>query len=138
MQNSHYSRYPHYSRATSYNHSRLLIGDNIVDRRHSNEGRPTQLTPRDVRKLSSSLKKLRETFRNFTSKDVQRDVGIKEQEISNRTVCRALRKEGYSYTQCRKKGQLVQEDLKKRLQFAQKCKRLPESFWKEGVSFYFD
>ena len=131
-------RYPQYSRTTIYSHSRLPIGENIVDRRHSNKGRPAKLTPQDVRKLSSSLKKLRENFGNFTSKDVQRDVGIKEQEISNRIVRRALQKEGYSYTQCRKKGQLVQEDLKKRLQFARKCKKLPESFWKEGVSFYFD
>ena len=55
-------RYPQYSRTTIYNHSRLPIGENIVDRRHSNKGRPAKLTPRDVRKLSSSLKKLRENF----------------------------------------------------------------------------
>eukprot|EP00794_Sanderia_malayensis_P001901 gene1901-2159_t len=105
-------RYPQYARTTIYNHSRLPIGDMKVDKRHLAKGRPAKLNARDVRKLSNSLKKLRESYGNFTSKDVERD--------------------------CRKKGQLVQEDLKKRLKFARKCKKLPENFWKEAISFYFD
>ncbi len=82
-------RYPEYSRTTIYNHSRRPIGK-YGDKRHSNKGRPAKLSARDIRKLSNSLKKLRESYGNLSSKDIQSDVGIKEKHVSNRTVRRAL------------------------------------------------
>lgn len=45
---------------------------------------------------------------------------------------------GYNFTQCRRKGILTEKDLKLRLTFARKCKRLPDSFLNEGIGFYLD
>ncbi|XP_066912838.1 uncharacterized protein [Clytia hemisphaerica] len=47
--------------------------------------------------------------------------------------------QGYSYLQCRRKGQVTKTDLKKRMQFARDSKKnLPEDFWTNGISFYLD
>ena len=62
---------------------------------------------------------------------------LKEIQVSNRTIRRSLRRRGYSYDQCRKIGQLAEDDLK-RLIFARKCQKLPTKFWTEGISFYLD
>lgn len=131
-------RYPNYSRTSIYRHSRLPIEEDKVDSRHSNKGRPRKLSERDVRKLISSLHKLRKTYGNFASTDIQRDAGISQKDVSNRTIRQSLGKEGYAYSQCRRKGQLLKEDLKKRLSFASMCKKLPDNFWMDGISFYLD
>ena len=131
-------RYPEYSRTTIYRHSRLPIQVLNEDKRHLNKGRPCKLTDRDNRKIVSTLLKLREDVGAFSSTDIQRVSGMKEKNVSNSTLRRSLRRHGYAYTQCRRKGILLKEDLKKRLKFARNCKRLPESFWTEGISFYLD
>ena len=130
--------YPQYSKTSIFRHSKLPFGELKPDGRQNNKGRTVKLTDRDNRKLVCSLLKLRENYGNFTSTDVQRESGILEKNVSNRTIRRCLRKHGYSYMQCRRKGQLLKEDLKARLTFARKCKNLPETFWRQGVSFYFD
>ena len=51
---------------------------------------------------------------------------------------RYLNKMGYRVSQCRRKGILLKEDLQKRLKFAKRCKKLPATFWKDGISLYLD
>ena len=131
-------RYPQYSRTTIYRHSKILNGNMDVDSRHKNTGRRPKLTQRDGRKLVNSLLKLRKSVGNCASSEIQREAGIDERHVSNRTVRRCLKKQGYKYTQCRRKGQLFTDDLKKRVQFARKCNKLPETFWQGGVAFYLD
>ena len=59
--------------------------------------------------------------------------------MSNRTIRRALNAHGYKFLQARKKGLLSKKDLMMRTKFARKVKkRLPESFWRDGVGFYLD
>ena len=81
------------------------------------------------------LHALRDTVGNFTSTDIQKNSGIK---VSNRTIRRSLRRLGYSCDQCRKKGQLAEDDLKSRLIFARKCQKFHTKFRTEGISFYLD
>ena len=50
-------------------------------------------------------------------------------QVSNRTIRRSLRRLGYSYDQCRKNGQLAEDDFKRSLIFAQKCQKLRTKFW---------
>ena len=71
------------------------------------------------------------------STDIQKEANL-ENAVSNRTVRRALNQEGYTTRQCRKKGQLVKEDLPKRLKWARDKKKLPLSFWRTGICFYLD
>ena len=130
-------RYPQFSKTSVHTHSKLPVNKANKDGRHSNKGRPHKLSERDNRKLVSSLLKLRETIGDIHSTDIQKDSGIGSQ-VSNRTVRRVLKKHGYNFSQCRKKGLLLKEDLKKRLVFAHKCKRLSPTLWTEGISFYLD
>lgn len=131
-------RYPEYPRTSIYRHSKLPIKTKLIDRRHCNKGRPRLLNDRDNRKILHCLHELRDSVGNFTSTDIQKNSGLKESQVSNRTLRRSLGKQGYSYDQCRKKGQLCEDDLEKRLIFARKCKKLPENFWTKGISFYLD
>ena len=120
------SRYhPLYSKTSIFRHSKLALGEAKVDGRINNKsaGRKRKLKSRDHRAIVTSLLKLRTTEGNFHSTDVQKDAGL-EGEVSNRTVRRCLRTQGYRFTQCRKKGQLTTQDLKLRLAFARKCKKL--------------
>ena len=75
---------------------------------------------------------------SFTSKRIHAESGV--DHVSNRTVRRCLNRAGYQYLQSRKKGLLHQADLKKRLQFCHKIRRLAitQQFWREGISFYLD
>ena len=131
-------RYPQYTRTSIYRHSKIPVGKNHLDNRHKNTGRPPKLTDSDSRKIANSLLKLRKNVRNCSSTEIQCDAGIGPRHISNRTVWRCLKRQGYKYTQCRRNGQLFKTDLKKRVKFARNCKRLPKRFWQEGVSFYLD
>jgi transposase len=51
-----------------------------------------------------------------------------------------MNREGYGYRQCRRKGQLTDEDLKKRLAYAKEIKKrkLGVEFWTKGIGFYVD
>jgi len=129
-------RYPVFSKTAIFRHCKLPLGEGKKDGRHLNCGRPKKLLPRDERMLEKSLLKLRKEYGTCSSIQIQDEAGL--QCISNRTVIRCLRKLGYGYTQCRRKGILLQEDLQKRLKFARKCQNVPNSLWKEGISFYLD
>ena len=129
-------RYPNIPKATIYRHCKKNIAEVTTDHRHQNKGRPRKMSARDVRHVESTLVKLREEVGDLYSTDVGRDAGV--DHVSNRTIRRCLREQGYKFSQCRKKGQLSKEDLKKRLRFARKCKRVPDNVWTEGISFYLD
>ena len=74
----------------------------------------------------------------FTSKDIQHNLGLNN-IMSNRTIRRALNREGYKYLHLRKKGVLYRKDLEERLKFANRCKRLlTKNFWKTGISMFID
>ena len=132
--------FPQYKKTTLHRHSKLPLSltEPIDNRCNAKRGRPSKLNDRDKRKLVSALHKLRRTEGNFASTDIQREAGFGEEAVSNRTVRRALNSLGYRFTQCRRKGQLLDEDLTKRLKFAKKCRRLPTNFWQDGISFYLD
>ena len=61
-------------------------------------------------------------------------------KVSELTVRRALNSLGYGYRQTRKKGLLTRNDLKLRLKFGCKMKRLNlgNKFWTAGITFYLD
>ena len=131
-------RYPEYSKNSLHRHSKLPIGVNQKDGRHQNKGRKRVLSDRENRKIINCLHELRDTVGNFASTDIQKNSGIKEIQVSNRTIRRSRRRLGYSYDQYCKKGQLAEDDSKRRLMFARKCQKLPTKFWIEGKSFYLD
>ena len=59
--------------------------------------------------------------------------------VSDECVCRVMHRAGLRYRHSRREGLLTRKDLKIRLAFARKVKRIlnPE-FWKCGISFYLD
>ena len=132
-------KYPQYSRRSIYRHASLPVGDPCEDKRKHNKGRPKALSQRDERNLISQLKQLRRINEGvFNSVHLQSS--SKLTHVNNRTVRRALNAHGYGYRQCRKKGQLTENDCKLRLAYAKKIKRqnLPRTFWQEGIAFYLD
>jgi hypothetical protein len=132
-------KFPQFSRRSIYRHASLPVVEIMEDRRKQNKGRPKLITPRHSRRLLACVKQLRRIEQGvFNSVHLQEEAHL--QHVSNRTVRRVLNSNGYRYRQCRKKGQLTEEDLKVRLKFARtiKRKKLPESFWKEGIAFYLD
>ena len=56
--------------------------------------------------------------------------------LSTRTTNHCLNKDNQKYLQLRKKELSTSTDKRKRLRFARSVKKLPENFWKDGVSFY--
>ncbi len=128
-------------RRTMYRHSKMpLDGEDPVDKRVNNPGRPTLLNERDYRAVRRQIKILREFEGSFTSKRLQTSMPTIQAKVSNPTFRRHLSNMGYGYRSTRRKGILKQNDLKKRLQFAHKLKKLGLGldFWKKGISFYLD
>ena len=126
--------YPQYPKTTIYRHAtRKAL---CPDKRKENKGRPRKLDKRDTRAVLRGVKKLTKEVGTFSSFHVQTEAGL--EHVSNKTIRRCMKQNGLGYYQCRKKGQLTDEDLKKRVSFAKKCKQLPKNFWKEGISFYLD
>ena len=96
------------------------------------------MTAQDLRSIRRQVNVLREQECSFTERRVRMcSVGNK---VSEFTVRRALNSLGYGYRRTRKKGLLTNNDLKLRLAFARKMKRmkLRNKFWTEGISFYLD
>ena len=83
-----------------------------------------KLSERDIRHVEGTLVKIRDEVGDLFSTDVGRDSGVTH--VSTRTIRLALKKKGYKFSQCRKKGQLSVEDLKARLKFARRCNKLPD------------
>ena len=75
---------------------------------------------------------------HFTSKRVRMSAGIGSC-VSDECVRHLMHRAGLRYRRSRRKGLLTQKDLKLRLAFARKVKRIlnPE-FWKCGISFRLD
>ena len=129
-------RYPKFSKTSIHRHSQKKIGENVIDKRKQNRGRPRKLSERDERHLEQTLVKRREEVGDLFSTDVGRASGITH--VNNRTIRRSIKAKGYKFSQCRKKGQLSREDLKTRLTFARRCSKVPEKVWTHGISFYLD
>ena len=102
-----------------------------VSGRNKPGGRGGRPRKRTGRKIVTALLKLRKTEGTFTSRDIQGEAGIPENQLSTRALQRYLKEMGYGYNQCRRKGIPLKEDLDRRLKFAMKCQRLPTTFWKE-------
>lgn len=131
-------KFPNLSRATVYKHAKKPLGSNFEDRRKSNRGRPAKITPLLNRRIKREVEMLTNAGNGFTSKDIQANLGL-QTSMCNRTLRRELNNMGIMYLHLRKKGVLLRSDLRKRLKFARKCKRiLTPSFYKRGISMYLD
>lgn len=127
------------SPATVYRYRKKNITETQKCTKKGNVGRPRKLNQRNLRNLIRGLKCLRRENRNFTSKAVAEFAGISSREASNRTIRRALNREGYRYLQARKKGVLMKNDLQKRLQFAKKIRScFSPDLWTNDINFYLD
>ena len=132
-------KFPEYSPRSIHRHARLPIGEDPADKRKQNKGRPRLLTEHDTRHIERSIHHLRRTEQGvFTSIHIQEQSGTLN--VSNRTVRRHLNRQGYGYRQCRKKGQLTDRDLARRLAYAKSIKKrnLGVDFWTSGIGFYVD
>ena len=131
------TKYRNYSKSNIYRHAKISPSELVADKRKRNKGRPKLLKPRDERRLTLQLLKLRATEGSYTSRRLQVLSGLSH--ISNRTVRRCLNASGYEYLQSRKKGRLSAADLKTRLKYARYIvKNFAENVWCEEVSFYLD
>uniref|UniRef100_A0A7M5VCZ3 Transposase Tc1-like domain-containing protein n=1 Tax=Clytia hemisphaerica TaxID=252671 RepID=A0A7M5VCZ3_9CNID len=91
------------------------IGEEILDRRTLNKGRPKALTSRDERRIPRIAEQLRESQDHFTIKRVKTAAGV--QNVCDETVRKVYCKVGLRYTHFRKKGILKRKDLRARLEF---------------------
>ena len=132
--------FPQYSKATIYRHAKKPIGEAAAhDKRKDNKGRPSKLTPKDKRRILRSVQTLRATDGSFTSPRIAVEAGV-ESKVSNRTIRRVLKDDGYSYLRSRKKGLMTKQDLKSRMRFCKKVRKLKlgQDFWNRHISFYLD
>ena len=112
--------FPQYSKASIYRHAKKPIGEAPAhDKRKENKGRPSKLTPKDKRRILRSVKTLRATDGSFTSPWIAVEAGVAS-KVSNRTVRRVLKNDGYSYLRSRKKGLMTTQDLKTRMRFVER------------------
>lgn len=131
-------RFPNLSRSNVYKHARKPLGTVFKDKRKEGKGRPRKITEGLSRRIIREVNTLTSLGECWTSKDVQANVGALN-SMSNRTLRRELNHSGIKYLHLRKKGVLLPGDLKKRLRFALKCRRvLIPVFWKRGISMYLD
>ena len=127
-----------YSKSNVYLHAKLPIRSAHNDLRDNNKGRPRLLTERDQRSIVRAIGSLREAEGSFSVKRLRLEAGI-DKRISDCTVRRCLNELGYKYLQSRRKGLMSRKDIKIRLRYARKVKRLlPNDFWTNGISFYLD
>lgn len=128
-----------YKKSTIYEHARKPIaGEAVFDKRATNKGRPRTFTKRDDVAVNRAVKKLRKEKGTFASRHIQVEAG--QTQASNRTTRRSLNRQGYKYTNTRRKGILKEEDLKIRLDFCKQIKKLKlgREFWEQGISMYVD
>lgn len=130
--------YAKYSKATISRHMVKNIGDLVPDKRKKNQGRPSKLSERQKRNILRQTAVLQEELGNFSVKRVMVRADIPP-TISSRTVSRVMKKAGLKWCHAQKKGVLTKSDLKQRLKFARTVRRkLPKTFWTDGVAFYLD
>ena len=130
--------FPQYSKSAVYKHAKLPLNETPVDKRKSNPGKQKKLSEKDERHVIRTLKKLRKETGKFSSKRIQEESGLTH--VSNRTIRRCLNRNKYFFLQARKKGLMTLSDLKKRVSFCRKVKRLKlkNDFWRNGLAFYLD
>ena len=111
--------YKKYSEATICRHMKRKIDDSVVDNRKYNKGRPEKLTERGKRNIIRQVEILRRDYGYFTMKRLKIFAGVPK-DVSDETVRRFLRANGFKYTHSRKKGVLSRRDLGNRFKFAKK------------------
>ena len=130
--------YPHYSARSIYRHVNKPVG-NIFTRNKTKlkADRPRILTITDERQIINQFHLLRGQCFPFAAKRIRTEAEVNH--VSKRTVRCCLNKHGYRYRKSCKKGPLLKDGMKKQKKFAKHVlKTLPNHFWIEGVSFYFD
>ena len=110
-----------YSKATICRHMRRKIDDSVIDRRKYNQGRPKKLTERDKRNILRQVEILRRDYGYFTTKRLEVFAGISA-DVSDETVRRVLRSNGFKYTHSGKKGVLSRRDLGIRFKFTKQVR----------------
>ena len=135
------TRFPQYSRAAVYRQASIPINDPLKeDGRKHNRGRPRLVTERGSRSVTREIPRQRDQVGSFTSKRVH--VASGQAHVSNRTLRRTLNRADFNYLRTRRKGVLTAEDVRLRLKWARRDRRLypkgSERLWKEGVCFYLD
>lgn len=127
-----------YSKATICRHMKKPTHEEIEDGRKFNKGRPPKLTPRQKRTILRESERLRKSDGHYTTKRVKLNAGVHD-KVCDETVRRVFRSHGLRYTHSRKKGVLKRSDLRQRLNFAYKVRKLPQDeLWKNGIAFYLD
>ena len=126
-----------YAERSIYRHAKKPLDDDTVDKRVNNKGRPRKLTLRQERNIIRTLMKLRKEEKGFTSLKISQMAGLSHQ-VSNRTIRRVLKKNGFRYCQSRKKGLVTSRDKLLRRKFASKCAKYDETYWTKDISFYLD
>ena len=137
-------RYPSIPKATIYRHLKKPIGVAHEDKRHKNPGRPSKLSVRDKRTVIRRYEQVididkRDGDGQVSVKRISLEAGLADR-VSDETVRRVLRGDDLRYINLRKKGILLERDLRHRLHFAKMVRRkgLAVGFWTNGISFYFD
>lgn len=132
-------KYPMYSKTSIYRHAVKPIMEEPLRYHRNNIGRPRKISERDKRLILRQIPLLRAEGGSFTIKRLRLAAGIDKNYCYDQNIQRVLHSEGYRYYHSRKKGLLTKKDLRNRLKFARKVKRLlSDRFWKEGLSFYLD
>ena len=108
--------FPMYSQRSIYRHAKRKLGQTIEDKRKHNPGRPTKLTASDRRAILQAVNLRRTEGYNFTIKRIKVEAGLVG-VVSNRTIQRVLKANGFRYRQSRKKGMMSAQDMKKRVLF---------------------
>ena len=105
------------------------------------QGRPRNVSERNIRLLIRTLKSFRRNNVHVTVRSLVEESGLSFEVATRRTYSRYLNELGYFYFSARRKGILSDNDKKVRLQFARNMKhkmnRNPD-FWKNEISFYLD
>ena len=103
------------------------------------QGRPRNVSKRNLRLLVRTLKSFRRNNVHITVRSLVQESGLSFEVATRRTYSHYLNELGYYYFSTRRKGILSDNDKKVRLQFASSMKqemiRIPD-FWKNEISFY--
>ena len=131
--------YPDYSRASLYRHVvKSIDSTQVVDKCQFNKRRPNKVSLRKRKIVLRELRKLREEFGSFAIKWLQLVSGLGN-KVCDENVRNLLKKKGYKFLHSRKKGLLKPKDLKERLKFSRKIKRVfKKNIWRKETSFYLD
>lgn len=104
-------------------------------------GRPKKINDRTQRELLRLIPKMRSRNNNWSVAQLIEQSSLKNDcNVHSCTVNRMLNKNGYWHLQMRKKGLLSVKDKKRRLAFARKMLKKPDSatYWISSISFYLD